>query len=215
MALALGAIVAASATAAGFDRDRVRFEQNATDGDVEVVFEAKGNDEGLTKLRIVSPDGRTVVDFTAPDDSTLGIRQFEFESPEPPDVEALKAAYPEGSYRFEGTSAIGESLEGEATLRHQLPTPGKILRPGEATPEPDDVTIEWAPVEGVAGYIVEIEHDDLDVQIRARLPATASSFRVPEGFLQPGTEYELALGTVGPKGNISFVETSFSTAGQE
>ena len=61
----------------------VHFEQNATDRDVEVVFEIKGGDEGLAKLAAVSPDGRTVIDFTAPDASTLGIRQFRFESPEP------------------------------------------------------------------------------------------------------------------------------------
>src|SRR5262245_60106580 len=50
---------------------RVHFEQNASDGDAEVVFEAKGGPEGLSKLMVVSPDGRTVVDFTAPDASTL------------------------------------------------------------------------------------------------------------------------------------------------
>jgi hypothetical protein len=42
----------------------VRFEQNATDGDAEVVFEVKGGKEGLAKLTVVSPDGRTVIDFT-------------------------------------------------------------------------------------------------------------------------------------------------------
>jgi hypothetical protein len=61
----------------------VYLEQNATDGDAEVVFEVKGGKDGLAKLAVVSPDGRTVIDFTAPDASTLGIRQFRFESPEP------------------------------------------------------------------------------------------------------------------------------------
>ena len=79
---------------------KVHFEQNATDGDVEVVFEIKGGDEGLANLRVVSPDGRIVIDFTAPDASTLGIRQFRFESPEPKDIEGLKTAYPEGVYTF-------------------------------------------------------------------------------------------------------------------
>ena len=35
---------------------------------------------------------------------------------------------------------------------------------------------------------------------------------MPEGFFRPGTEYELAIGTVSPAGNISFVETSFTLA---
>ena len=32
------------------------------------------------------------------------------------------------------------------------------------------------------------------------------------GFLAAGTEYELAIGTVSEAGNISFIETSFTTA---
>ena len=48
-----------------FERDpfaiaSVHFEQNATDADVEVVFEVRGGDEGLTQLTVVSPDGRMV-----------------------------------------------------------------------------------------------------------------------------------------------------------
>ncbi len=70
----------------------VHFEQNATDADMEVVFEVKAEDDGLAELFIVSPDGRTVVDFKAPESSTLGIRQFRFESPEPPDVAAQAPA---------------------------------------------------------------------------------------------------------------------------
>jgi len=80
----------------------VRFEQNATDGDAEVMFEVKGGKEGLAKLAVVSPDGRTVIDFMAPDASTLGIRRFRFETPEPGDVKSLKSAYPEGVYTFAG-----------------------------------------------------------------------------------------------------------------
>ena len=42
------------------DSASARFEQNATDGDVEAVFEAIAGDDGLTKLTITSPDGRTI-----------------------------------------------------------------------------------------------------------------------------------------------------------
>ncbi len=90
-----------------FDEAEVRFEQNVTDGDVEVVFEITSDDEGLARLTVVSPDGRTVVDFMAPDSSTLGIRSFKFESPEPKDAEGLKMAYPEGTYTFSGSTVSG------------------------------------------------------------------------------------------------------------
>ena len=97
----------------------VHFEQNATDGDVEVVFEAKGGDEGLAKLTVTASDGRTVIDFTASDPSTMGIRSFRFESPEPKDVEGLKAAYPEGDYTFSGATSAGGKFHGKSTLNHK------------------------------------------------------------------------------------------------
>ena len=73
-----------------FETVEIYFEQNATDGDAEVVFKAKAGDDGMTKLKVFSPDGKTVIDFVAPDPSTLGIRQFHLESPEPGDIDAIK-----------------------------------------------------------------------------------------------------------------------------
>lgn len=192
----------------------VHFEQNATDGDVEVVFRAKGGAEGLARLRVLAPDGRTVIDFAAPDPSTLGIREFEFESPEPKDVAGLKAAYPEGVYVFTGATAAGHELRGESTLRHGLPATTSFVRPaaGARGVPARDLEIGWTAVAGVSGYIVEIEQDDLDVHLETRLPAEATSLRVPDGLLRPGTEYELGIATVSEAGNVSFVETSFTTA---
>jgi hypothetical protein len=37
---------------------------------------------------------------------------------------------------------------------------------------------------------------------------------VPQGFLKPGKEYTLGIGAVAKGGNVSFVETSFTTAAQ-
>src|SRR3954453_7244490 len=90
-----------------FDSASARFEQNATDGDVEAVFEAIAADDGLIKLTITAPDGRTIVDFSTPGRSATGMRQFRFESPEPTDVAGLKKAFPEGEYTFAGSSSSG------------------------------------------------------------------------------------------------------------
>jgi hypothetical protein len=218
--LLLAALAFAIAADARSDPSRlpvasVHFEQNATDGDVEVVFRVKGRADGLAKLRVVSPDGRTVIDFAAPDASTLGIREFEFESPEPADVKGLKAAYPEGVYRFSAATADGKELRGESTLSHELPATTSFVRPGaDARNVPiRGLEIAWTPVAKVSGYIVEIEQDELDVHLEATMPATSASFSVPDGLLRPGTEYELGIGTVSERGNVSFVETSFTTAG--
>ena len=115
-----------------FETASVRFEQNATDGDAEVVFEVQGGDDGLAWLTITAPDGRTVAEFEAPEASTLGMRQLLFESPEPPDPDLVMAAYPEGTYTFEGGTVAGDRLLSEAVLSHALPDPAVALEPAEA-----------------------------------------------------------------------------------
>jgi hypothetical protein len=195
----------------------VHFEQNATDGDFEVVFEVNGGDKGLTKLAVVSPDGRTVLDFTAPDASTLGIRQFRFESPEPANFESLRSAYPQGVYTFTAVNADGAKLHSQSTLNHKLPATTSFLQPksGSQGVAVKALEITWTPVKGTAAYIIKIEQAEGDVSIEARLPESVTKFAVPDGFLLPGTEYTLGIGTVTNEGNVSFVETTFTTAGKK
>jgi hypothetical protein len=202
---------------APFAAASIRFEQNATDGDVEVVIEAKGGQDGLATLTVVSPDGRTVLSVVSPDASTLGLRQFRFESPEPSDVAGLKAAYPEGVYTFAGATTGGTILRGESRLSHKLPAPAAFVRPA---PEATGVAvrgfeIRWIPQKDLAACIVYIENHDLNVEITARVPGSVSAFAVPDGFLRAGTEYQVGLGTVNREGNISYVETTLTTAGRE
>jgi hypothetical protein len=195
---------------------KLRFEQNATDGDVEVVFEVTGRAAGLALLEVIAPDGRSVINFTAPDRTALGMRKFLFESPEPKDVPALKAAYPEGEYSFRARTVSGESLAGKAKLNHQLPDTSEFLVPKpDAVDVPvNDLQVQWARVEGVAGYIFEVEQGALDMKIVARLPAAATRFTVPATLLRPGMKYQIGVGTVSPTGNISVIETHFTTAAQ-
>src|SRR3954447_6818243 len=112
-----------------FDSASARFEQNATDGDVEAVFEAIAGEDGLTKLTITAPDGRTIVDFSAPGRSATGMRQFRFESPEPTDVASLKKAFPEGEYTFAGSTSSGTHFKDKATLKHKLPPTTSFVAP--------------------------------------------------------------------------------------
>ena len=195
----------------------VRFEKNATDGDVEVVFEVKGGDEGLAMLTVVSPDGRTVIHFTAPDSSTLGIRRFQFESPEPKDVDGLKAAYPEGVYKFSGFSINGKEFYSQSALNHNLPATVSFLQPhvDEEDVIKEGLKIKWTPVENLAAYIIEIDQEKLDVNLLVKLSGSVTEFSVPDGFLHSGLEYALSIGTVAKDGNSSFVETSFTIAEEE
>ena len=199
-----------------FAAAKIHFEQNVTDGDVEVVLEVKGGAEGLAKLTVVSPDGRTIVDFTAPDGSFMWMRQFRFESPEPRNVKSLKLAYPEGPYVFSGATESGVRLLGKASLNHVLPATVSLLRPTEQTGKvpASDLQITWSPVTDATAYMVYIEQDEMEVSLSATLPSTAKSFGVPNGFLIPETEYLLGIGAMAKSGNISFVETTFTTTGK-
>lgn len=197
-----------------FPTASVHFEQNATDGDVEVVFQIKAGDEGLSELVIRAPDGRRVVDFRAPDFSTLGIRQFHFESPEPTDVDSLKSAYPEGVYTFFGTTSSGDKLAGRSSLSHRLPKTAEFTKPAN---EDERISVResklsWSQVGDVAYYILEVEQDELKMNLTAFLPAATTFFILPDGLLLTSEEYELAIGTVSDEGNISFFETSFRTS---
>jgi hypothetical protein len=73
--------------------------------------------------------------------------------------------------------------------------------------------ISWSQTEDAAAYIVEIESDTSE--FTATFPATITSIRVPDDLLRPDAEYDLAIGTVDRRGNISYIETSFRTAAAE
>ena len=195
----------------------VHFEHNATDGDAEVVFEVKGGDDGLTDLTVVSPNGHMLIHFTAPDTSALGIRQFRFESPEPKNIHSLKLAYPEGIYSFAGVTAAGEKLYSQSRLSFRLPSTPSVLRPGSHVEVilDEGMVISWKPVTNSAGWIIEIKANIADVHLTVKLPGSASAFVVPAGILMPGKQYELSLGTLTGKGNITFVESKFSIIDNE
>jgi len=78
--------------------------------------------------------------------------------------------------------------------------------------DPTDVRIEWTPVPGAEAYVVEIENDDIEVSITAEVPGDASGFTVPPDFLEPGTEYDVGVGSVNSVGNLAVAESSFVTS---
>jgi hypothetical protein len=199
-----------------FDVASARFEQNATDGDVEAVFEAIAGEDGLSKLAIVAPDGRTVVEFAAPGHGAMGMRQFRFESPEPKNAAALEKAFPEGEYTFTGSTSSGAQFRDKATLSHKLPRTTSFVSPKEDAHNvaAKNLKISWAPVKNVAGYTVELDPSKTSAHLEMKLPATATSFVVPEGILAPGGKCQLGIGTISRDGNVSIIETTFTVAGK-
>jgi hypothetical protein len=213
LALALGAWHGPAQAEERFERVKVFLERNVTDKDAEVKFEATGGTAGLASLKVTGPDGRTVIDFKTPD-SRLGIRHLSLESPEPKNDGRVQADFPAGTYTFSGSSAGGERLEGKAMLSHVFPETTAFL-----TPRPDATNVShkglrlsWQSVKGLDAHVIVIEQESSGREMRVNLPANATTFNVPDGFLLPDTEYKLAIGTVAKDGNASFIETGFTTA---
>jgi hypothetical protein len=214
--LALGAPALAPADEK-FEHIAVRLEQNATDEDVEVVFEATSGDIGLATLRVAAPDGRTVIDFKAPD-TKLGIRRLVLESPEPINDGRLQKDFPAGGYTFTGTTVKGEKLSGKAALSHQLPGAASIVRPRpkEKNVPVKGLLLQWTAPKNLVSCLVIIEDEETGAKLlQATLAGTATTLAVPDGLLAPGREYKLEIGTVAREGNRSVVEAAFTTAGKK
>jgi len=202
--------------AGGFESVSVYLEQTIEDEDSELTFEAITGTAGLATLKVVAPDGRTVVDYKAAD-SKLGIRHLTLESPEPKNDGSLKADFPTAVYKFTGTATTGAALQGEATLSHKFPDAAHLVRP---RPEEKNVPItgmqvKWNAVKDATAIILVIEHEKTGREVKANLPGSATSFTVSDGVLSPGLEYKLAIGTVAKDGNRSFTEMAFTTAARK
>ena len=217
-----GLLATAVAIAAAGDKNRqssefeelgIIVEQNATDGDTEVVISGIAGDDGLRLLNVYAPGGRKILSLVAPDPATLGEREFHFESPEPPG-EAVLAGYPEGDYLFVGITTSGERFRGTAELSHQLPGETTILHPAHESVIPvDSLTIQWSNVPGIREYILEFENESADPEqaLTLNLPPGTTSFEVPPGLLVAGSDFQVGIQTVADNGNIVAVEVTFST----
>lgn len=196
-----------------FQKLSVYLERNVQDHDAEIRFEATGAEEGLTALKVLAPGERTVIDLRTPD-SKLGIRSLALESPEPADDGIVRADFPAGAYRFEGTTTKRASLRGEARLSHVFPKPAafEYPRPDQKDVPATALTLRWSVPEGIEACAIVIEQTGSSYEIRALLPGSAKSFTVPEGFLRAGKAYKFAIGTVAKDGNRSFIEAGFTTA---
>jgi hypothetical protein len=197
-----------------FDSVSIFVEQNATDGDTEVVIQGVVADEGFRQLTIDTPDGRRIVAAHSHDPSIMGLREFHFESPEPAG-ETILAAYPEGIYRFRARTHDGRKYAASAELSHELPPAATILFPGEDQEVgAEALTIHWSAGDGLSGIILELENESADPEqsLTIALPADTTSFDVPPAFLAPGAEMQVGIGTIAENGNIVFVEIAFTTA---
>jgi hypothetical protein len=188
---------------------RVALEENLTDGDAEVLIFAKAPDKGLRQLRVSNPTG-VEIELTTP--NALGLREFLFESAEPPDLDAVLAAYPQGSYSFRGTTLSGGCVTGTAQLSHVSAPPTTLLTPraGEVVAG-DQVDLSWMTVPEAASYVVELTNGSSGAVYSLEVYPPQTSVHIPAELVSPSTEYTFAVATKASTGNVSSVELTFST----
>jgi hypothetical protein len=222
-----------------FDGDTLLYiEYNETDGDTGV--HGSFGFDGLREVCLRSPDGeqRLLVDPVGPL-GDLGINDFFFESREPPldeySIEDLKADFPEGQYTVSGTDFEGTPRLGTARFTHDIARGPVITEPrledeenaAEAVVPPSGLVVRWEPVtetvDGgpvtVTGYEVivnQVEWDDPDSQSRpvydVHVPPDRTQFPVADGFLLPGTLYELEVIVLEESGNQTITVGFFTTS---
>jgi len=195
-----------------FSELRMTLEQNATDGDTEIVLFAQGGDVGLDRLEITAPNGRAVAKFDG-DRRGIGIREFLLESAEPPDLDVVLASFPEGEYSFTGRTVTGDCLRGTASLSHEIVPPTELRTPEEEeVVQIDQLVLSWNAVAGVERYVVELNNENTGSEMTFEVFPPTTSVAIPAHFVQPDSEYQFAVGTKTANGNVTFVELTFFTA---
>jgi hypothetical protein len=201
------------AWASEFETATINVERNATDGDTEIVISVVPGDEGLQYFSVRAPNKRSVIDSFSLDRSIMGMREFNLESPEPAG-DAILAAYPHGIYKFTGRSVSGEWFHGEVRLSHLMPPEPVITAPLEGSEVPAGaLRVEWSAIPGLKKVVLELENESVDPEqvLSAELAPDATSFDVPASFMRPGSDYQVGIAAVGANGNITVVETTFTT----
>lgn len=231
-ALTLAAAATAASTGASADQGqrasvpfseaKIFFELNATAQDAGIQALLDG--EGWDHVTVLGTDREPLLDIQA-DGSVgdIGVTELFFESAEPSladlPLEDLLAMFPEGKYRFEGTTVEGQRLFGVATLSHDIPAEPNVLAPAEgAVTDPANTVVAWEPVTepagiNIAGYQVIVELEDPLRVFSVDLPSTDTSVTVPAEFLEPATDYKFEVLAVADNHNQTIHEGAFSTAG--
>lgn len=187
-------------------------ENNQTDGDAEIVILIDA-EVGLKRVKVLPPNSnRPIIALEAKNFPNLGVKEILVETPEP-SLEEVKAVYPPGTYRVRGRKLDGGVLEQDMELSHDLLTAPAITFPAAGA---DDVStrgfvIRWNAVPGAAAYEIEVEQEELEIVLKADVQADATSFRVPNGYLLPNSEYTVGVAVIAGNGNKSVSEAVFNT----
>ena len=171
-------------------------------------------------MKVFDPDDNKVLDFRGRGSVGMqGITELFLESAEPSfDVQPLEdflALFPEGVYRFRGTTTKGKVLKGRARLTHALPDGPMLVFPNDEDVDPEDAVFVWAlvadpPGSSIVLYQVVVECEEPGFrEFIAEVPATVSSVTVAPEFLRDGEECKWEVLAIEESGNVTASEVEF------
>jgi hypothetical protein len=196
-------------------------EVNATDGDAGLQVFLDG--EPWRSMTVTAPGGREIVAIrTKTRLRDYGLTELFSESSEPSfkefPLKRFKKLFPEGRYRFAGTTIEGDRLVGKARLSHDIPKGPTITSPADGSTVPaGSVVASWNPPPepsgiNIVGYRAIVEREDPLRVFSADLPASVTSITIPQEFLQSGTKYKLEVQAIEASGNQTLKEIEFRVA---
>jgi len=248
-AVAAGVALAAAATTPAtvakpepFKLTNIHFETNASacDMGIQIFFDT----DGVTEVSVEDPNDQVVYSLRAVDgiEVTHDLTENFQERVEPPiidletalgcdpsedaiSLDALFAAWPAGTYEFEGRSGTTD-FEGVAKLTHKIPAGPDITAPedGAVVPHCPPLLIKWkkvtspflpglGPVDIVGYHVVVVDVTDpvlppgkLKTALDADLSKNETSFLVPKQYLEPGRIYEFEVLATDRGGNQTITE---------
>jgi len=212
---------------------KLNIEHNATDEDTG--FQGFIDGEGWRRLDVRGPDGKVLRFGTRGSLAKLGLTELFFESVEPANTDVpiarMLAKLPEGRYRISGPTqengaSVGQTV-GKAWLTHDIPEGPKLVEPAEGATVPSSgVVARWQPVaRTITGEPVEIIAYQLIVEKDAEpdphmigkfglsmyLSPSVTSITLPDGLLEPGTDYSWEVLAIERSGNQTLSSGSFRT----
>ena len=188
----------------------IEFNSTGDDAGIQAFFDG----EAWKKVKIVSPDGRTIFDVTAQRGlKQIGLTELRFESEEP-ELQEILDTFSEGEYEFEGTTVEGDELEGAATLSHDIPAAPVIDPVG-----PNNPVIKWSwnpsgpgdPIQALARFQVIVEKDPSGGSMTIDLPPGTTELKVPPEFVEAGTTHKFEVLAIAANGNTTITEGAFLT----
>jgi hypothetical protein len=224
---------AAAAEVIPLKEAKLNIEHNATDEDTG--FQGFIDSEGWDRLTMTGPDGEVLNFQTRGEMRDLGLTELFFESVEPENadvpIDELLETLPEGEYTISGTAIedgeiIGRT-SGTALLTHDIPAGPELLSPAEdATVQIHHVVMSWGEVDEtidgdpvtIIAYQLIIEKDaEPDPHMIGKfglsmyLPPGVTSIEVPDGFLEPDTDYDWEVLAIEESGNQTLSSGTFHT----